>query len=170
MKRTAFTLIEVLLCLVLLGTLTIATVSWTTRVLELQKQQQASATSEREMDLFRRTLQIDLMNDDIHLSALAGREHRVWLSGQSLHVLCRDAGAVQAVYTPDSEGHLNRTVHPIDEGRPRRSDPVAFDTHNLRWELERRDKRSFGSITARWNDAHGMNHQLRIDVPREWLP
>jgi len=170
MSRHGYTLLEVLLSLVLLGSLTIATVSWTTGSLRAQEAQLASAEDRRAAWDFERTLRIDLLNDDVQLSALARREHRVRVSDGTLYILCRDAGPAEVSYRQLRDGTLERTVRSLGAVDRGSVESIAHGIEGLEWILEADDVLGVGSVSARWISARGNTASFTLDIPREWLP
>jgi hypothetical protein len=119
----AFTLIEVVLSLVLISTLTIATVSWSSAVIRLRQSTLDRSESTRAYSTFSRLIRADLLNEDALALTLARRTERLRVGPHSLAVLTRDGGPVEVVYTFDEPRgrHHTRRKESLPEPIPVRT-------------------------------------------------
>lgn len=170
MTRRAFTLVEVLLSLMLLGSLTVATVAWTTKVLVIQQEQQQSQPAMEAAGRIERSIRIDLANEDTRLQSLSGREHRVWVDRATLFILTRDGGPVEISYRLDGQGVLIRSVRSLTSGGDTRSEPITGGVNAIVWSMDAPEGRPYAVLRAVWRGGAGEPQQLRIEVPQGWVP
>lgn len=171
MSSRAFTLIEVVFSLVLLATLSVATVSWTTSAVRLQADTLTTAGTAWADASFERLLRADLVAGDLATNTLARRNEHVWVDANTLHVLTRDRGPAEVIYTFDERsGLLNRTVRGLSTGSDR-SESVLLETlTGCAFTLDAPRDRPWGTLSVEWTRSGNGTGSVRVTVPREWLP
>jgi len=170
MIRRAFTLVELCCSLVLLGTLTVVAVDWAGSV--GRARQRAASGEELRVGFarMRAALRVDVMNDDARLAVLFGRERRLWVSGSTLHVLCRDRGPAEVRYSLDGDGAVVRAVLPLGGHGEARSDVIATGIGSLVWGFAGPGRDGAGSLVGRAESGGSVLEFVRLDVPGGWLP
>ncbi len=172
MTRRAFTLIEVVLSLVLISTLTIATVSWSSAVIRLRQSTLDRSESTRAYSTFGRLIRADLLNEDALALTLARRTERLRVGPHSLAALTCDGGPVEVVYTFDEpRGVITRAVTGLSQSSSS-SEPVTVyeDVHSCRFQVDTRSDERWAELTITFT-ADGKPEQIiQIMVPKEWLP
>lgn len=172
MRRAAFTLIEVVLALALLGTLTVASVWWTTTTLLLERRTMSQAEHIRDLEVFERILRIDLINDDLHVLPAARREERVRIQSNRLYLLTRDPsvnGLAEAVYTLE-DGTITRRVRPLT-GEVRHPHTVLVSgVESASFAVQTRDSGAWADLIIDIAVAGHGSRRIKITVPERLVP
>ena len=172
--RRAFTLIEVVLSLALLGTLAVAAVSWTTSSLRVQRRTLDATEQTRQLETLERLLRADLFNLDLTLPAAYRREERVWIDDDVLHVLTRDRGSAEVVYHFDPvRGAILRTHRPIQPGGQSSDSVLAMGIawfHASLIHTGDTDRWWVLSVSVGLAGNDGGEESVELTLPREWTP
>lgn len=172
MTRRAFTLIEVVLSLALISSLTIATVSWSSAVIRLRQSTLDRSESTRAYSTFGRLIRADLLNEDALALTLARRTERLRVGPHSLAVLTRDGGPVEVMYTFDEpRGLITRVVTGLSQNSSP-SEPVTVYDHvrSCRFQVDARADERWAQLTIAITADGEPEQNIQLIVPREWLP
>jgi prepilin-type N-terminal cleavage/methylation domain-containing protein len=168
MRRTGFTLVETVLALALLGTLTLATVSWATATLRLRTTAVADQITVQDIQTFERLLAIDLINQDLLGLSLARRERRVWVGQDALHVLTRDAGPAEVVYEFDHD-RVVRRHRPLTGHGSTDSVVILEGLEACEVTIEIDERLGWGKLVVSIRAAKSRVTRLTFPVPAEWV-
>lgn len=171
--RRAFTLIEVVLAMALLGVLAFAATSWTVGTLRVQQRTLGAAERARQSETLDRLIRSDLFAYDQALAPAQRREGRVWVSDGTLHMLTRDGGVAEVTYGFDaSQRAIVRTVRGLD--RDGRAADSAVVTGVAAFGVSIDEERSGGrwSTLAVTVEPEGETRPATMECsfPREWAP
>lgn len=166
MRRQGFTLIEVVFSLALIGVLTVATASWTTSALKLERSRSAADRIAHELDILDRSIRLDLVQFD---TSTENNTPRISVEADTLSIRTRDHGPKQINYTfaapapsVSNSPSLHRTSGDLDNAAAFLSlGPGTFS-------IERDTESRIARITIEFTTPDAR-HSLIYHIPMRWI-
>ncbi|GEM_PF-4651776 len=160
MSRDGFTLIEVAFSLALIGVLAVATTSWTTSALKLERGRSSEGQIRHELEILDRSIQLDLAQSE---DPVESNTPRISVGESTLSIRTRDHGSRRTSY-----GFIGPGSTMQRDGEDPDSDAFFPSLGPGVVQLESNPETRVARITIRFTSPEA-HHQLVYHVPMRWI-
>jgi prepilin-type N-terminal cleavage/methylation domain-containing protein len=160
MTRDGFTLIEVVFSLTLIGVLAVATTSWTTSALKLERARSIEGQIRHELEILDRSIRLDLAQSE---DPVESSTPRVSVGESTLSIQTRDHGSRRISY-----GFIGPVSTMQRDGVDEDSDAIFPSLGPGVFQLKSNPETRVARITIRFTNPDAP-HRLVYHVPMRWI-